>query len=635
MKREITRRELLVGSTAALSLATVLRDAVAQQRPLPNILWLVSEDNPAAMVGCYGNTVVRTPNIDALAKKSVMYMNTSSNAPVCAPARFAILTGMYPPTCSPAQNMAAEYTHYPQEFKTYPELLRAAGYYCTNNAKTGWNCDRAPAAIWDESSNKAHYRNRPAGKPFMAVFNDGTSHESSNFTPLDARVKPADVTVPPYLPDTPEVRGQIATYYNRLEVMDANLGKRLAELEADGLADDTIVFYYGDNGGTMPRTKRFPSEQGMRVPMIVYVPPKWQEQLQVKPGTRVDDSFSFVDLAPTLLSILGQPTPPYMQGRAMFGPHAGAPRRYSFGMRNRMDERYDFVRTVSDGRYRLTRNYTPFRPMGPHAAFAFQAPAYQSWHREHLAGRLRGVQKEAATRFFEPDARVFEEFYDGQADYYQTTNLIGDLTHAAKINELRAALDQQMIQTHDNGFIPDGSPTEGYHNSRDPQAYPLKRLMELGAQVADRNPQHVSVFRAGLKDPNAIVRYWSATGLLALKTAAMPAKAELVRLAQEDSSVHVQIVAAEAITWLGESKLGVERLNAILETPARFPIRLQALNALTFVDRDAARAALPAIQRAANDTNEYVVDAGRYLEAVLTGTYKPEMKIFVAGKSRE
>jgi arylsulfatase A-like enzyme len=221
---------------------------------------LVSEDNNP-WIGAYGDSLARTPNIDALAARGLLYRNAFSAAPVCAPSRFAILTGVHAESCAPANHMRAR-ARLDGELRTYPEYLREAGYYCTNNDKTDYNCDVDAAAIWNESGKNAHWKNRPEGAPFLAVFNLGTTHESSLFQPVAGAVTLTEVRVPAYLPDTPEIRQDFASYYNLIERMDGELGARLRELEDAGLLDDTIVFYYSDNGGALPRTKRYCHDQG-------------------------------------------------------------------------------------------------------------------------------------------------------------------------------------------------------------------------------------------------------------------------------------------------------------------------------------------------------------------------------------
>ncbi len=332
--------------------------AYAQERP--NILWLSSEDNGPAL-GAYGDAYADTPNLDRLAERGAVYLNAWSNAPVCAPARTAIITGMYPPATG-SHHMRSQ-VRLPEGVRMFPQLLREAGYYTTNNAKEDYNVEK-PGRVWDESSNQAHWRNRPGhggagAAPFFAVFNLGITHESLiRQRPHEAVHDPAGVRVPAYHPDVPEVRQDWAQYYDRLTEMDAQVGERLAELEAAGLAGDTIVVYFGDHGVGLPRGKRSLLNSGLQVPLIVYVPPRFRELAGdgYRPGASTGELAAFVDLAPTMLSLAGIPPSDHMHGRALLGPYRGPPADYLYGFRDRMDERYDFVRGVRDDQYLYVRS---------------------------------------------------------------------------------------------------------------------------------------------------------------------------------------------------------------------------------------------------------------------------------------
>jgi hypothetical protein len=328
-----------------------------------------------------------------------------------------------------------------------------------------------------------------------------------------------------------------------------------------------------------------------------------------------------LDLAPALLSLLGTPTPPQMQGTAFLGPHARSRGPYAFAMRNRMDERYDFVRAASDGRFHYIRNYTPHRVF-QHGAYEWQSPAYRSWETEYRAGRLNAVQK----RFFE-GTRPFEELYDLQNDRDQINNLAGVPAHADRLRTMRQAMDDHMLAIFDNGFIPEGLPQEGYRASRDASAYPLKRLMALGAKAGARDRANVPSLIADLKDSNAIVRHWAAQGLLMLGAGAAPARAALETMMKSDAAAQNRVVAAEALATMASSPEAVNALAAIVSGSDPWPVKLQALNALTFLG-DQAKVVLPTIKAAAADSQEYIRNAGRYLEAVLEGRYEPSYPVF-------
>lgn len=614
-----TRRQVVAGTVAALA-TRGLPTAAAASGKLPNILWIVSEDN-CPFIGAYGDPLARTPAIDRLARQGILYRNAYSTAPVCAPSRFGILTGVYPESCGPAHHMRAN-AHLPAFIRTYPELMRAAGYYCTNNAKTDYNCDVDPDAIWSAQGANAHWRDRPTGAPFMSVVNLMTTHESRLFKPVSGRVGPSDVDVPAHLPNTPEIRQDYASYYNLMEQMDGQVGALLDELEAAGLADDTIVFYYSDNGGSLPRSKRYCYDEGLRCALVVRVPPKFAHLSPHPPARVVETPVSLIDLAPTLLSLAGQRAPATMQGSAFLGHRRSPPRRYAFGMRNRMDERYDFVRTVTDGRYRYIRNYAPHRPCGQHQAFAWLAQGYQSYERAFLAGECTAPQR----RFFE--RRAVEEFYDLKNDPDQIDNLATRPEQHKRLSAMRRALDAHMLAIRDNGFIPEDLSVEGYQASRSTAAYPLKDIMALAEDAARGAPAQAQRFGDLLSHPNAVMRYWAATGLLVMGAAARPAAANLRTAMESDPCPQVRIVAAEAATHIGMADIGVRVLADLLAADQPDAVRLQAINGLTYVAPDLVKPVLATITAAKDDRYLFVKSCAIYLEARLTGRYRPSLPVF-------
>ncbi|MEM7012218.1 MAG: sulfatase, partial [Verrucomicrobiota bacterium] len=354
--------------------------AAAGAAELPNILWITSEDNGLEL-GCYGDDYAVTPNIDSLAAKGLRYTNCLSTAPVCAPARTTIISGLYPPSTG-GMHMRSM-ANLPDDFKMYPEFLKALGYYCTNNSKEDYNLKK-PADLWSDGGNKAHWKNRPKDAPFFAIFNHTISHESKIRNEIEKERNihdPAKARIPAYHPDTPEVRKDWAQYYDRLTMMDELVGANLKELEDAGLADNTIVFYYGDHGSGMPRHKRWPYNSGLNVPMIVHFPEKWKHLAPkgYKAGEASDRVIGFIDLAPTLLSITGTEPPEWMQGHAFAGKHEAPEQEFGFGFRDRMDERYDMVRTVRSKRYNYIKNYKPHKIYGQFIQYMFQTPTTQVW----------------------------------------------------------------------------------------------------------------------------------------------------------------------------------------------------------------------------------------------------------------
>lgn len=604
------------------------RSSHAAQAGQPNILWLVSEDNNP-FIGAYGDRLAHTPNIDALAQRGLLYRNVFCAAPVCAPSRFAILTGVHPESCAPANHMRANAT-LPDVLQTYPEHLRQAGYYCTNNDKTDWNCDAEANVIFDAQGKNAHWKSRPPGQPFMAVFNTMTTHESCLFLPgIEGPAQPEAMRVPAYLPDTPEIRSDRTQYYNAITKMDAEVGAWIKEVEDAGLAEDTIIFYYSDNGGSLPRSKRYCTDAGLRCALVVYVPPKWAHLASMPMGTEIESPISLIDLPPTLLSLANIAPPAAMHGTPFLGTYARSRGDYAFGMRNRMDERYDFVRAVTNGRFHYIRNYTLYRPIGQHGAFEWATKGYQSWEREYLAGRLSPVQ----SRFFDEE-RSFEELYDLENDPDQITNLGGEDAYTEILSTLRDVVNQHMLTVNDNGFIPEGMEIEGYLPSQDQEAYPLPRLMELGAMAAQRDRVNLPSLIEQLDDSNDVVRHWAILGILMLGAAGATAQEKLSAIMQDDPIPQNQLVAAEAIARLAPSPEAVALLAHILDTASSWSVQLQALNSLTFIGVQA-KDALPAIQRAAESNQEYLRSAGRYLVAVLEGRYEPSYPVLELERLRE
>lgn len=530
----------------------------------PNILWITSEDN-SPYLGCYGDPLAHTPHLDRLAAQGVRYRHAFANAPVCSTARTTLITGMYASSLGVQHHRSR--VAIPESFQLYPEHLRAAGYFCSNNSKTDYNVASA-RNLWNESSPRAHFKNRAPGQPFFAVFNFTTSHESQ-VAPKGGkttfRVPPEKIVLPPYHPDTPDIRRDWANYYDQMTLMDEQVGKLLAELEQAGLADETIVFYYSDHGGALPRSKRNLHDSGTRVPLILRFPPKWAHLAPAKPGEWVNDLVSFVDFPPTIFSLCGVPIPAHYEGRPFLGEKKVAPREHVFLLRGRMDERYDTIRAVRDAEFRYVRNYAPHRPWGQHYSYPFQVqPSMRSWFAEFTAGRCN----EAQAAYWKP--KPGEEFYQLADDPFEIRNRIAEPPPAARVAKLRAALRTEILKTRDTGFIPEGmfSKLAGdktiYDYAQSP-AYPLERILDLADKASDRNPANLPAFLTALDDPHPVVRYWAATGCLILGDKAGAAKAKL-RARLDDEWLDVRVVAAEAVAHLGERTAAAKVIGEIIKT---------------------------------------------------------------------
>ena len=531
----------------------------------PNILWITSEDNDKHWLGCYGNEKAKTPNLDALAAQSVKFDHFYSNAPVCAVARSTILTGIYAPSQG-TQHMRSRHP-IPTANKPYVTYLREAGYYCTNASKTDFNFLIDDKKVWDECSGKAHYKNRAEAQPFFAIFNLTESHESSLFEgnitkrrksgliPPQPRVSPDDVFLRPYLPDLPEVRDDIATYYDMITLMDQRVGKILTTLEEQGLADDTIVFYFADHGGITPRGKRYLKDTGVNVPLLIHVPEKWKSLSPFPQPSVTEETASFVDLAPTLLSLIDLPTPQQMQGRAILGSQRKEPKKgdYVFLFADRFDEIYGMRRGLTDGRWKYIRRFTPHYPAAPYSYYQFGQKGWSAWQKAWQEGSLDARY----SRIWESNQAV-EELFDTQDDPWEISNLASDPAHAAQLAKMRDALKSEMTSILDTGIIPEPmfaelapeTPIATYAQEHKDE---WPRLIDLAFLASERNPDNLPLLIDKLSSPDPIERYWALQGCLILGKKSQPAAGAVQKLLPDPSAVN-RASAAQVLIALGRTE---------------------------------------------------------------------------------
>jgi arylsulfatase A-like enzyme len=405
-------------------------------------------------LGSYGDPVALTPVLDRLARDGVRFTRVFSSSGVCAPSRAALITGMYASAIG-ANNMRTSSAdrvglpNYeavpPPAVRPFAEYLRAAGYYATNNAKTDYQF-QVPLTAWDENGREAHWKNRPEGMPFFSVFNLETTHESQVWDRGNdpVVVPPERVLLPPYYPDTPAIRRDVARVYSNVAVMDRQVGELLAELEEAGLADETIVIFYSDNGGPLPRGKRELLDSGLHVPFLMRFPGN------AHAGSAVDDLVAFVDIPATILSLAGVPVPRHMQGRPFWGDQKAAPRDLVFAARDRMDEEIDHVRSARDRRFKYVRNYRPDLPRYQDIDYRKQMAAMQDILRLRDEGRLDPAQ----ALWFQP-TKPAEELYDTESDPHEVRDLAGDPVHRPHLERLRAALDGWLLDIGDRPGRPE------------------------------------------------------------------------------------------------------------------------------------------------------------------------------------
>lgn len=453
-------RLLLLSAIVALTSCMALEQSSSGPRlpERPNILWLVAEDL-SPIIPPFGDPTVQTPNLSRLADEGVRYTKVFSPSGVCAPSRAAIATGLYQNRFGAQHMRTTNISGFgpggiipyeavpPPQVRMYSEYFREAGYYTSNRAKEDYQF-RKTVTAWDDSSATAHWRNRSPGQPFFAVFNFNITHESQVWAQADnpLLVDPdLDVPVPPYLPDTEIALRDIRQVYSNIVAMDQQVGEVLRQLEQDGLLDSTIIFWYSDHGGPLPRQKRMLYDSGMQLPLIIRFPDQWRA------GEIDDQLISFVDFKATAMSLAGMEPPDYVDGRAFLGSYASTPeRQYVHGAADRFDRQYDTIRAVRDDRFKYLRNFQPDKSYYLPLTYREQMPIMQELLRLEEAGELN----EAQAQWFR-DNKDEEELFDTQSDPHELNNLADDPAYGEKLREMRDELNRWMTAIDDKGLMPE------------------------------------------------------------------------------------------------------------------------------------------------------------------------------------
>ncbi len=572
----------------------------------PNILWITAEDM-SAVLGCYGDDYATTPNIDRLAEQSVRYTHAFATAPVCSPSRSCLITGCYAPSLGTQQMRSA--FPIPTHMQGFPALLRRRGYYTSNNVKTDYNTanwKQITAASWNESSNNGHWRNREdKSRPFFSVFNLMTSHQSRSMVWPHARfVKevqsrlaageihdPAQAPLPPYYPDTPVVRRTVARFYDCVTAMDKEVGALLKQLADDGLAEDTIVFFFSDHGSGLPRHKRALLDSGMHVPLLIRFPDKFKHLAAAKPGESLDRLVSFVDFGPTVLNLTGVDIPRDMQGEPFLGEKQFQPRKNVFGHRDRVDEVRDLARSIRDRRYLYIRNFMPHLGYNQPTAWPDQGEIRHEFYR--LTDREK--MTDAQWQFAGP-TRPVEELYDCERDPLNLHNLADSVEYQPVRDRMRSALFLQLASSRDTGFVPESEARKMFAGTT-PWAHVRRTLATPSALIdaaskvgtADE-PELLSL----LGNPAFTIRYWAAMGLAAGDSISAAARAKLVASLGDDSFA-VRIEAANALARHGQIEAALPVLTGALQHK-NLAVVLHAARTIQLLG-NSARAALPAMRQ--------------------------------------
>ena len=558
----------------------------------PNILWITCEDL-SPILGCYGDRVANTPNIDLFAQNAVRFTNAYASAPICTPARSSLITGVY------ASSMG---THHlrgvvpkSDKIKCFTEFLREKGYYCTNNVKEDYNFI-TPEEAWDESSDSAHWRNRKPEQPFFSVFNFMVTHQSQTRYGIEKlneinstldekdRINPDDVEIPPYYPDTPIVRNNIASLYTQVHIMDKKFQEIINQLEEDGLRENTIIFFYSDHGTGLPRGKGYLHDTGIKVPLIIEFPEKYKHYSPAKAGAFSDELVNFIDFPPTVLSLTGIDPPKHMQGNPFLGQYKKDSNDYVVSIRDRRDEVLMFSRSIRTDKYHYIRNFLPHRPRMQRNFYSEITPIRQELRRLDNLGLLQSNED-----WLMEDSVPVDELYDTETDPHELNNLAQEAEHLEIMELLKRNLFSWMVETKDLGLVPEyemiekskgGAPYDTFSGNFDP-----KPILDLVDKIG-RGKQHIDSFNFALQSSNPVYRYWGATGLAALGQNAVESK-ELLQSTLNDPVPYVRFAASEAICNIGYPRQGVEILSKGLDSESVIN-QLHASQILMAVGKNAA-----------------------------------------------
>ena len=517
----------------------------------PNIIWLTTEDNSSHHMRLYNENGAPMPAIEKLASGGIVFDNAFSNAPVCSVARSTLITGCYAPRIFTQFHRRAKHVPLPNDLMPMPYYLKKAGYYTTNNSKQDYNFILSEE-VWDESSTKATYKNRQPGQPFFHVQNHTVTHEGNLHFSQETIDKTADIDLEhikvfPYHPDTKIFRFSYYHFHNRHKLADQQIGDFLRELNEQGLMEETIIFYYGDHGGVLPRSKGYTYESGLKIPLVVYVPKKWQHLFPYDRGSRSQTFVEFVDLAPTVLALAGIKPPMGMDGTPVMGKGVQKSqineKNTAFGYADRFDEKYDLVRTLRVGKFKYIRNYQPFNMDALFNFYRYKMLAYKEWLSLYRNGKLNDIQ----SQFFQPKSP--EALYNLNLDPHEVNDLSKSEDHKEILLQMRRQLQQRISSMPDLSFYPEPyllnnaieNPTTFGQNNK-------AAIAELIA-IADLNlapfEKVEAKIKAALRDENPWKRYW---GLIVCSSFGTKAKG-LVTLIQSilktDKENLVRIRAAE------------------------------------------------------------------------------------------
>lgn len=596
---------LFLACTAACGIYSLEASAANnKKKERPNILWVTFEDTSSYEFGCYGNKDVHTPNADSLAAQGIQFMNAWSVAPQSSPARSSLITGCYAPTYGMDVHPVSYDT--PADI-FFPQRLREAGYYCTNNSKTHYNSTNNNKACWDECTKTASYNSPKRGKdqPFFAVFNTVTSHMGRIRTfHTDGRrdytkegIYTELLTLPSYVPDLPEVRSDYAGHLEAVQDVDTWLGFFLKDLKDKGLDDNTIIFFFSDHGGCVPRGKGYLYESGLKVPLIAYFPEKWKHLANGKSGK--DNSLvNFTDLGPTVLSLAGVKPTKNMQGKAIFGEYASKEeRKVQFAFAANQLHHFMPVRAVTDGHIKYMRSYIPYRQFALRNYYQWGMPSNKAWDKLVLGNH--NTNPDWALTF---DAHPAEMLFDLDKDPGELHDLSSSPEYAEVLAKMRNELSNHIRNTHDLGFfLPTSRTGHVLYDVVRKDKYPMEELYKLVEAAGIGDVASLPLFEKAIASSHRDMRFWGAVGYaeLAHKKQISQCPQALADLLK-DEDPYVASEAAYAVTYLGKPQEGIARLiNPAKEEDRKIGYSSLECISLDPAMRDYIRQFLPQLKEAA------------------------------------
>jgi len=607
-------------------------EATDKKGERPNILWLTFEDTSAYEFGCYGNKGVHTPNADSLATRGIQFMNAWSVAPQSSAARSSLITGCY----SSTYGMDVHPVPYDTPADIFfPQRLREAGYYCTNNSKTHYNSTTDNKSCWDECDKKASYNSPKRGKdqPFFAVFNTVTSHMGRIRTfHTDGRrdytkegIYPALLSLPSYVPDLPEMRSDYAGHLEAVQDVDTWLGFFLKDLKEKGLEENTIIFFFSDHGGCVPRGKGYLYESGLRVPLIAYFPPKWKHLANNAVGKEYG-LVNFTDLGPTVLSLSGVKPSKQMQGKALFGKYASKEKReMQFALAANQLHHFMPVRAVTDGRYKYIRSYIPYRQFALRNYYQWGMPSNKAWDKLVLGGH--NTNPDWKLTF---EAHPAEMLFDLKNDPDELHDLSAAPEYAETLSKMRQALSEHVRETVDLGFfLPNSRVGHILYEKVRKEKYPLDELYALVETAGTATSSSLPILEKAIVSALPEMRFWGAVGYakLARENQVENCPQTLLALLQ-DENPYISAEAAYAVAYLGKAHEGVARLVTPVQEEDR-KIGYSSLECLSLdpAMRDCIRPFLPELKKAAETLprlqNE---DAGLMARGILVNLGEMDIK---------